>query len=86
MGFRVLRHILGFENGLCDITRRAADELSNEARVLRAKVAIHEGATDPFNSLLGAIWNNHEDQKLFSGDVDTGKTPVYRSAPSNGRA
>lgn len=83
MGFRMIRRALGFENGLCDLARRAADELSHTAHELRAKVAIHERAPDPFASLLGTIWNNHEDQKLFARDVDDGQTQVYRRSPSN---
>ncbi len=83
MGFRLIRHALGFENGLCDRARRAADELSHIASELREKVAIHERAPDPFASLLGTMWNNHEDQKLFSGGIDDGQSQMYRRAPQN---
>lgn len=85
MGFRLIRRALGFENGLCDRARRAADELSRIASELREKVAIHERAPDPFASLLGTMWNNHGDQKFFGSGIDEGKSQVYRSAPSNGR-
>lgn len=80
--FNVLRRVLGFEDGLCNRTRRAAEELSHVASELRSKVAIHERAPDPFASVLSTVWNNHEDRKLFPGGIDVGQGRVYRRAPT----
>lgn len=82
MTIGIIKRWLGHEDGLCAQVRHAAEELHKTASELRASVAIHEKAPDPFASMLGTMWNNHENAKFMNG-IDRSQSRVYRRAPSN---